>query len=111
MQELREAPLVHTVCRVRFWPKLLSSAVVELGLLWLWGLDHADGRDCSAGFFLGHFCTFPSLARRRRKPLEFKLYLVAARELGGHPHEILFHAVQLEGGMNSRLRYHEEMVD
>ena len=42
-----------------------------------------------AGFF--------SLARCRRKPLEFELYLVqlvcVPRELSCHPHEILFHAV------------------
>ena len=77
--------------------ELLGIAVVEIGLLLLWSLDHADDRDCSAGFFLEHFCTFFSLARHGRKPLEFELYLVqlicVPRELGGHLHEILFHAV------------------
>ena len=108
-QELREALLVHTVCCVRFWPKLLGMAVVELGLLLLWGVDHADGRDCSAGFLLGHFCTFFSLAHRRRKPLEFELHLscigfaclvssvaILTRSAS--------HALYNSRGLNSRLR-------
>ena len=101
-QELREALLVHTVCCA----KLLRIAVAELGLLLLWGVDHADCPDCSAVF---HFYTFFSLARRRGKPLEFKLYLVQLgclpRELGGHSHEIFFHAIhaiQSSRGLDSR---------
>ena len=113
-QELNEALLVHTVCCVRFWPKLYSITVVQLGLLLLWGLEHADGCDCSAGFLLGHCCTFFSLARCRRNPLEFELHLMQLvclpREVSGHSHEVLFHAVYLERGMSSRLRYHEKMV-
>ena len=76
-QGLAKKPGARTLTvRVRFWPKLLSIAVVELGLPLLWGLDHADGRDCSDGFLLGNFFTFFSLARRRRNPLKFELHLM-----------------------------------
>ena len=113
--ELREALLVHTVCGARSWPKLLGIAVVELGLLLLWCLDHADGLDYSASFLLGHTCSFFGLARRRRNPLKLELHLMQLvclpRVLSGHPHEVLFHAVYLERGMNSQLRYRDKMTD
>ena len=113
---LREALLVHTVNCIRFWPKTSpASRLLSLVFFCSRALIMPMAATCSAGFFLGHFCTFFSLTRRRRKLLEFKLYLVQLsclpRELGGHPHEILFHAVPLERGMNSQLRYHEKMVD
>ena len=59
-----------------FWAKFLSIAVVELGLLLFWGLDQADGCECSACFVLGHFCTYFTLIHRSGKPLKFNLNLM-----------------------------------
>ena len=47
-QELREALLVHAVCRVRLGPELLGVAIVELDLLLVGDLDHTDRCDCGA---------------------------------------------------------------
>ena len=111
-QELREALLVHSVCCVRFWPKLLGISVVVFcsGALTMPMVVTA-----ALAFSSGHFCPFFSLACRRGKPLELELYLVQLgclpRELSGHHHEIFFHATKLKRGMNSRLRYHDKMVD
>ena len=56
-------------------------------------------------FYSATYCTFFSLACRRRKSLKFELYLVQlgclSRELSGHPHEICCHALRISRGLNS----------
>ena len=74
-----EALLVHAVCCVRFWPKLFSITVDELGLLLLWRpLTMPMAVTAAQAFSSATFARSSAWFRRRRNPLEFELRLMRA---------------------------------